>query len=224
MDYGKLIQDMSVIALPVLLAITLHEWGHAWAANRLGDPTARLLGRVSINPIRHVDPIGTILVPAVLYMLGGFLFGWAKPVPVDPRNLRRPQTDMMLVALAGPIMNLIMAAAWAIVFKWSQMMLQQGFDWAGVPLMKMARFGIGFNIVLCVFNMLPIPSLDGGNVLAGLLPRRMADAFNMLAPFGLFIVLGLIYFNLLGPIIGPPLQFMLQLYNQIFGLPLTSLR
>ena len=218
MDYGKLIQDLSVIALPVLLAITLHEWGHAWAANKLGDPTARLLGRVSINPIRHVDPIGTILVPIVLYMLGGFLFGWAKPVPVDPRNLRRPQTDMMLVALAGPIMNLIMAAAWAATWKWSQFLIAHGNTWAGTPLEKMAKFGIYFNVVLCVFNMLPIPSLDGGNVLAGLLPRRIADAFNMLAPFGLFIVVGLIYFRLLGPIINPPLLWLLQTYISVFGL------
>jgi Zn-dependent protease len=224
LNYAKLIQDLSIIALPILLAITLHEWGHAWAANQLGDPTARLMGRISINPIRHVDPIGTILVPIVLYMLGGLLFGWAKPVPVDPRNLRRPQTDMMLVALAGPIMNLLMAAGWALVWKASKGMLSQGNSWAGEPLLRMAGFGIYFNIILCVFNMLPIPSLDGGNVLSGLLPRQLADAFNMLAPFGLFIVVGLIYFQLLGPIINPPLQFLLQLYNQLFGLGLTAFR
>jgi Zn-dependent protease len=222
-DMGSIediVTKISIWALPLLLAITLHELGHAWAADKLGDGTARALGRVSLNPIRHIDPLGTILVPLLLLVLGGFVFGWAKPVPVDARNLGSPRRDMALVAVAGPIANLILAAFWALMFKLSVSLIAAGNEWLGVPLNLMARVGIFLNIVLCVLNLLPIPPLDGSSLVSWLLPARAAEAYNSIAPFGLFILIALVASGYLGRIINPPINALMGIIVQVFSLRL----
>ena len=219
-DINELMIKISIWTLPVLLSVTLHELGHAWAANRLGDPTARMLGRVSLNPIRHIDPIGTILVPLVLLLIGGFVFGWAKPVPVDTRNLASPRRDMAVIALAGPAANLLMALGWGLVHVASAHLMVNGLDWLGVPLQLMARVGIILNIVLCVFNMLPLPPLDGSALVAWALPDRMAAAYLQVAPYGLFLLIALVASGFLGRIVNPPIQALLGIFSSLLGLRL----
>lgn len=190
MDPTVFFQGLAVWTLPILLAITLHEAAHAVAADYLGDPTSRMLGRVSLNPVKHVDPVGTLLVPALLLLSQApFLFGWAKPVPVSFRNLKNPKRDMMLVALAGPIANLLIAFACALLVH--LMPYVPGFmnEW----LFENLRNAIFINIILALFNMLPIPPLDGGRVLTGLLPDPLAYKFAQIERYGFFIVLGLIF-------------------------------
>ncbi len=196
------IQTLAVLALPVLFAITVHEAAHGWMARRFGDSTAMLLGRVTLNPLKHIDPIGTILVPAVTFLLSSFLFGWAKPVPVNWRNLHHPRRDMVLVALAGPGANLIMAVFWALAVKLG-VALFDVFEWLAMPLIYMGSAGVLINSILMTLNLLPILPLDGGRVLAGLLPPRMAWRFSRLEPYGLFIVIGLLATGLLGKILWP---------------------
>jgi Zn-dependent protease len=196
------IQTLAVLALPVLFAITVHEAAHGWMARRFGDSTAMLLGRVTLNPLKHIDPIGTILVPAVTFLLSSFLFGWAKPVPVNWRNLHHPRRDMVLVALAGPGANLIMAVFWALAVKLG-VALFDVFEWLALPLIYMGSAGVLINSILMTLNLLPILPLDGGRVLAGLLPPRMAWRFSRLEPYGLFIVIGLLATGLLGKILWP---------------------
>jgi Zn-dependent protease len=217
MDPASILTTISIAAIPVVFAITVHEVAHGWVAKYFGDRTAEAQGRLSLNPIRHIDPVGTILVPAILLLLpGGFLFGWARPVPVNPRFMRNPRGNMVWVSAAGPGANLAMAILWAFL-----MMLTQKMD-LGVPgqwLGAMAAYGIGFNVMLAVFNMLPIPPLDGGQVLANLLPRgRLSNLFERIAPFGLFIVLGLIVTRMLGPLVSGPIEFLLGALVDIFGL------
>ncbi len=217
MDPASILTTISIAAIPVVFAITVHEVAHGWVAKYFGDRTAEAQGRLSLNPIRHIDPVGTILVPAILLLLpGGFLFGWARPVPVNPRFMRNPRGNMVWVSAAGPGANLVMAILWAFL-----MMLTQKMD-LGVPgqwLGAMAGYGIGFNVMLAVFNMLPIPPLDGGQVLANLLPRgRLSNLFERIAPFGLFIVLGLIVTRMLGPLVSGPIEFLLGALVEIFGL------
>ena len=217
MDPASILTTISIAAIPVVFAITVHEVAHGWVAKYFGDRTAEAQGRLSLNPIRHIDPVGTILVPAILLLLpGGFLFGWARPVPVNPRFMRNPRGNMVWVSAAGPGANLAMAILWAFL-----MMLTQKMD-LGVPgqwLEEMAGYGIGFNVMLAVFNMLPIPPLDGGQVLANLLPRgRLSNLFERIAPFGLFIVLGLIVTRMLGPLVSGPIEFLLGALVDIFGL------
>ena len=219
-DINDLMVKISIWTLPALLAITLHEWGHAWASSRLGDPTARLLGRVSLNPIRHIDPIGTILMPLVLLMLGGFVFGWAKPVPVDERNLAAPRRDMALIAIAGPLANLVMAGGWVVVHLLSVSLVDSGIGWLGTPLQLMARVGIILNVVLCVLNLLPLPPLDGSALVAWGLPERMAAAYLQIAPYGLFLLIALVATGLLGRIMNPPIQALLGIFSALSGLRL----
>lgn len=216
-DLNDLMVKISIWTLPVLLSITLHELGHAWAADKLGDPTARLLGRVSLNPIRHIDPVGTILVPLVLLLLGGFVFGWAKPVPVDERNLASPRRDMAFVALAGPSANLLMALGWAAMFVASERLVAGGHDWLGVPLQLMARVGIILNVVLAVFNMLPLPPLDGSALVAWVLPERLAVPYLSVAPYGLFLLIALVATGFLGRIVNPPIQALLGVFSSLLG-------
>lgn len=209
-----LIQKIAVWALPVIFAITVHEVAHGWVANRLGDPTARMLGRLTLNPIKHIDPIGTVLIPAVLLALGGFIFGWAKPVPVTAQNLKNPRRDMAIVAAAGPAVNLIMAVLWALVARFAQWLPAESLV---LPLTYMGFAGIGINIALAVLNLLPIPPLDGGRVVSNLLPPRTSAQYDRIEPYGFFILLGLIMTGALGYLLGPPFAILQSLMVAVAG-------
>lgn len=202
MDDLTLVQRIVVWALPVLFAITVHEVAHGWMARRLGDPTAMMLGRLTLNPIKHIDPIGTILLPLLLLSLGGFVFGWAKPVPVTWENLKNPKRDMALVAVAGPASNLIMAIVWAILAKLA-MSLDQSLMWLAQPLAYMGFAGVIINVVLMVLNLLPIPPLDGGRVMTGILPGPWAYQLARMEPYGFFILIGLLATGVLSKLLGP---------------------
>ncbi len=208
------LQRISVWILPVIFAITVHEVAHGWIAKKLGDPTAERLGRLTLNPVKHIDPIGTILVPGLLLLLGGFVFGWAKPVPVTWENLKHPKRDMALVAAAGPGANFIMAILWATAAKIG-MLSFTSLQWAAQPLIYMGIAGVAINIALMVLNLLPLPPLDGGRVVAGLLPGPWAWQLNRIEPYGFFILLALMVTGLLGRIVGPPL---LMAQNFVFSL------
>ena len=209
MDIESLTQKLAVWALPVLFAITLHEVAHGWAARSLGDPTADRQGRLSLNPLNHVDPVGTLLVPAVLLLLGGFLFGWAKPVPVDTRNFRNPRQDMAIVAVAGPLSNLLMAVIWAVIYKYAAGTGATEGTWLGI--LEMGRAGVSINIGLMALNLLPLLPLDGGRVLVGLLPPRQAYNFSKIEPYGMMILLLLVVTGVLGVILQYPQALGYQL-------------
>jgi len=217
-----LLQFLAVASIPLLFAITVHEVAHGWIAKRLGDPTAQRLGRLTLNPIKHIDPVGTILVPVALLVLGSlsgrpFIFGWAKPVPVTWENLRHPKRDMALVAVAGPMANLAMAFLWALAVKLA-VNLPGSLEWAALPLSYMGGFGIIINVVLMVLNLLPLPPLDGGRVAVGLLPGPLAWQLSRLEPYGFFILLALMATNVLGMILSPPVEFVRRLVLFVVGL------
>ena len=206
MEELSTVQRIAVWVLPVIFAITVHEVAHGWVANRLGDPTAKMMGRLTLNPIKHIDLIGTLLVPGVLVLLGGFIFGWAKPVPVTWENLRKPKRDVALVALAGPGANLLMVVLWAIFLKVGLILGASGSPLA-TPMVLMGDAGIIINIILMVLNLLPIPPLDGGRVLVSMLPASLAWKVSKIEPYGLFIILGLMFIGVLswimtGPVTG----------------------
>jgi len=212
-----LIQTIIIYAVPILFAITVHEVAHGWVASKFGDQTAKLLGRLTLNPIKHIDPIGTILVPAILVTLGGFLFGWAKPVPVDYRNLRKPKRDMAWVAIAGPGANLLMVVIWAILIK---IILMSGDVTAGpvLALKEMCKVGIQINAFLMILNLFPIPPLDGSRVMTALLPPRLAYRYNQLEQIGLIIVVVLLITGLLSKILMPFYYAFISLIIQIFSI------
>jgi Zn-dependent protease len=212
----NLAQEFAVWVVPVLFAITLHEVAHGWVARALGDPTADRMGRLTLNPLRHVDPVGTLLVPGILLALKtGFLFGWAKPVPVNPHNLRRGRADMALVAVAGPGANLAMALGWGLLLKLAG---AQGGDGVWQYLMYVGTAGMIINIILMVLNLLPIPPLDGSRVLAGFLSERHARTLDRIEPYGLFILVGLLAVGWLGVLLGPALRFVFGLLSTVLGL------
>ncbi len=216
-----LVQKIAIWALPVIFAITIHEAAHGYAARALGDRTAEALGRLSLNPLRHIDPMGTIIVPGLLLALGGFLFGWAKPVPVNMRNLRQPRRDMALVAFAGPLSNAAQALIWALVLKLSLPMAADSSGWMGIS--YMATAGIVINLVLMVLNLLPLPPLDGGRVLTGLVPERVALKLDRVERYGIFILLGLLVVGWLSPILGPGLRLAEQAVFGLLGMPVPGL-
>ncbi len=199
-------QLLAVAALPLLFAITLHEVAHGWVARMRGDRTAEMLGRLSLNPIRHIDPVGTILVPGVMLLTAGFIFGWAKPVPVTVENLKRRHKDMAIVGAAGPLSNLAMAAVWAIVMLVAQWVYTMS-PGAGQFLFFMGVAGVFLNLVLGVLNLVPIPPLDGGRVVSALLPGRLSWQYDRLEPFGVWIVLGLLLIGWLWALIMPVVIF-----------------
>ena len=216
MDLASFLTVLSIAAIPIVFAITLHEVAHGWVARSFGDRTAEAQGRLSLNPIRHVDPVGTVLVPALLLWLGGFLFGWARPVPVDPRNLRDPRRNMVWVSAAGPAANIVMAIGWAFMMMLSQVL---GPGVVSRWLESMAAVGISINLLLAVFNMLPIPPLDGGQLLTNLLPRGpLVSLLEAIRPWGLFIVLAMVASGMLASVINGPIQFLEGLLAATFGL------
>ena len=185
--------------IPVLFAITLHEVGHGWAAKQFGDRTAEIQGRLTLNPIAHLDPIGTVLLPGLLLFLGGLVFGWAKPVPITPINLRNPKRDMFFVAIAGPVANLLMTFFWSFFFTVSVYLF--GNQYYLYPyVMLMAQTGVFINLVLMVFNLLPIPPLDGGRVLRSVVNEKIGRTIDLVEPYGFIIVVGLLFLGALQPI------------------------
>ena len=212
-----LLQEIIIYAIPILFAITVHEVAHGWVASKLGDQTAKQLGRLTLNPIKHIDPIGTILVPIVLSTFGGFIFGWAKPVPVDWRNLRKPKRDMAWVAIAGPCANLLMVLLWAGLIK---LILVTGDASSGpvMALLEMAKIGVQINAFLMILNLLPLPPLDGSRILTALLPPLWAYRFNQLERVGLIIILVLLATGLLLKILLPVYYRFVALISLIFGL------
>ncbi len=214
-DPASFIQMVSVVALPIIFAITMHEAAHGYVAKQFGDMTAYAQGRVSLNPLHHIDPIGTIVIPLVSMALGGFLFGWAKPVPINFSALRNPKQDMLWVALAGPASNLVMAIGWAFFLKLATMMPGNYF---ASPLAVMANMGVKINIILMLLNLLPVPPLDGGRVLVSLLPTRAAYRLAKIEPYGIIILVVLLFSGLLGAILGPLMSIAVHLVLSLFGL------
>jgi Zn-dependent protease len=217
LDLSAFLKNISIYAIPALLAITLHEVAHGWTARYFGDRTAEMLGRLSLNPLRHIDPIGTVLVPGLLLAVGGPLFGWAKPVPVATSALRNPRRSMIVVALAGPAANLLMAAMWCgVLAVIARINGNETLDyWIGL----MAQAGIVINVILAVFNLLPIPPLDGGRVLAGLLPSQVGARLEKIEPVGLVVVLGLSAFGVLGWLFNPAYRAIGQVIHALMGTP-----
>jgi Zn-dependent protease len=201
-----IIQKIAVWALPLIFAITLHEVAHGFVAYLLGDYTAKLSGRL------------TIAVPFLMMMVSSFIFGWAKPVPVDPRNFKNPRRDMALVALAGPVSNLLMALIWGFIAKMGLMAHDNGNDWLGLPLVYMGGAGIMLNVVLAVLNLIPLPPLDGGKVLEAVLPRKGAYYMSLLEPYSFYILILLILTGLLSFILGPPVFLISSAIGELFGL------
>lgn len=224
----NLVQKIVIWAVPVVFAITLHEVAHGLVANRLGDPTARMMGRLTLNPLRHIDPIGTVVVPLGLLLMssffggGTFLFGWAKPVPIGVRNLKNPRRDMALVSAAGPAANLLMAIFWALVVRFG-LMLETSAPQVATPLALAGVAGVFINAVLMVFNLLPLPPLDGGRLASSLLPPRLSSRYDRIEPFGFIIVIALLLTGVLGMVLGPLLIWVTHFFALFAGVPARGL-
>jgi Zn-dependent protease len=208
----SILQKIVIYALPVIFAITVHEAAHGYAARFFGDMTAHNEGRITLNPLKHIDPFGTIILPALTVMLGGILFGWAKPVPVNFDRLRNPKKDMLWVAAAGPASNLVMAIIWAIVMKFAV----SAPEAIAIPLLLMAKAGVMINIVLMVLNLLPLPPLDGGRIAVSLLPNKLARSFAQLERYGFVILIVLLFTGILGKILDPFISAAYSIINHLF--------
>lgn len=221
----NLLQIVAVYALPVVFAITLHEAAHGYVARHFGDMTATLEGRVTLNPLKHIDPFGTVALPLILLGFsklfgGGIIFGWAKPVPVNFAKLRHPKRDMLWVAAAGPFSNLLMAAFWALMVKGG---LALEGSYFALPLMLMGAAGVLFNIIIMVLNLVPLPPLDGGRILVSLLPMRLARAVDRIEPYGFLILIVLLFTGVLGYVLWPAIAALLTLTAGLLGLPVRDL-
>jgi Zn-dependent protease len=222
----NLIQMIAVYALPVVFAITLHEAAHGYVAKHFGDLTAYAEGRVSLNPLRHIDPVGTIALPLILLAVSklfggaGILFGWAKPVPVNFANLRHPKRDMLWVAAAGPFSNLVMALFWALIVKLGLSMPENYFS---LPLALTGAAGVFINIIIMVLNLVPLPPLDGGRILVSLLPHRLALRVARIEPYGFFILILLLFTGVLGYVLWPAIGVVMVAVAALFDLPVQEL-
>jgi Zn-dependent protease len=217
MDLSPIIQTVALFAIPMIFAITLHEAAHGYVAKYFGDYTAYQAGRISLNPINHIDPVGTVLIPValVVFTAGQFVFGWAKPVPVNFGNLRDPKRDMLWVAAAGPGANLFMALCWALILK---IVVELPGNYFSSPLQQMAQGGVLINLGLMVLNLIPIPPLDGGRIAVSLLPHRLAYRFAMIEPYGLIIIVMLLATRVLGAVIWPLVTLCRNVIYALFGL------
>ena len=222
----NLLQMIAIYALPVVFAITLHEAAHGYVARHFGDMTAYMEGRVSLNPLRHIDPFGTVALPLILLAVSklfggaGILFGWAKPVPVNFANLRHPKRDMLWVAAAGPISNFAMALLWALMVKIG---LSMPGNYFALPLALMGAAGVFINIIIMVLNLVPLPPLDGGRILVSLLPHRLAYSVARIEPYGFFILILLLFTGVLGYVLWPAIGLLMALVAALLGLPVTDL-
>lgn len=211
------IQLVCIWLLPVIFAITFHEVMHGYVAKWLGDKTAMLLGRLSFNPLKHIDVVGTVIVPLLTLFLTRMVFGWAKPVPITSKNFRHPKRDMILVSIAGPTANLVSAIAWALIGRGGLFLIDHNVGWA-LAVLYMGQAGIMINVVLCVLNLLPIPPLDGWHIWAALLPRKITFFFERVSLGGLFLLLIFLLSGMLGKIISIPVGYLLQIITKIFGI------
>ena len=218
MDDSTIVQKIIIWAIPVIFAITAHEVAHGWVAMKLGDRTAQMMGRLTLNPIKHIDPVGTILIPSILLVMGGFIFGWAKPVPVSYQNLRNPKMDMAWVALAGPMANLVMAIIWTIVVKVGLELYQSGIA-VGEPMLFMGIAGVLINTMLMMLNLLPLPPLDGGRILVSVLPGPLSWQVSRLEPYGFFILVGLLYLGVISKLLMPMMSGFISLLAMLFNMP-----
>ncbi len=225
-DFQEILFKLSIMALPALFAITLHEAAHGYAALKFGDRTAQMLGRLSLNPLRHIDPVGTVLLPMTMFIFTGFMFGWAKPVPVDFRNLRNPKRDMIWVAAAGPGVNFVLAFISALLLHVAPLAPDVIAPW----MVNNLAVSLQFNVLLALFNLIPLPPLDGGRVLVGILPMRAAMAVSRLEPYGMGILLLFVFlipfaaghagfdFNPLYMILGPATDWVVNAIAGLAGL------
>ena len=218
MEIEALIIKIIIAAIPILLAITVHEASHGYAAKHFGDLTAEKLGRISLNPFKHIDPVGTVLLPALTLFFGGVLFGWAKPVPVNFGNLRNPKKDMLWVAAAGPASNFVMAIGWSMLLGMIKYALAHGTYSPAFPfLLQMSYVGVTINVVLMVLNLLPMPPLDGGRIAVSLLPNQWAFKLAQVEKYGFLILIALMFTGVLGKIIGPFIDFFERAILQVFA-------
>ena len=217
MDLQAIIESVALLAIPMVFAITLHEAAHGYVARHFGDYTAYQAGRISLNPLNHIDPVGTLLVPVVLLIMtaGQFVFGWAKPVPVNFSHLRDPKRDMLWVAAAGPGANLLMALGWALLLRLALLFPANYFSY---PVKQMSEGGVLINLVLMVLNLVPIPPLDGGRIAVSLLPNKLAYRFAMIERYGLIIIVALLATRVLSRVVGPVVAVCRDLIYAVFGL------
>jgi Zn-dependent protease len=216
MNEFNIIQSICIFALPIIFAVTVHEASHGYIANYYGDKTAKMLGRLTLNPIPHIDPLGTVIIPLALISIGTpFLFGWAKPVPVNERNLKNPRKDLALIAIAGPLSNLVMALFWASMCK---LAVYVPINWINLPLYLMGMAGIQINLILMLLNLIPLPPLDGSKVLNKFLKGNAARMYDQIEPYGFFILLFLLISGALNYILLPLFKGSIYLIRFTFGL------